>query len=93
MTDRNEFVCNMKFRIKFFKVLIIKLSIIIDDDDMWQIEPTDEVFYLTFSDLCQRFSFHSFDEIIYSDHYKFFLIRRRRERIKYVDSPLYEGPW
>ena len=56
MTDRNEFVCNMKFRIKLFKVLIVELLIIVGDDDIWQTESAydwflDEVFYLTFSDL------------------------------------------
>ena len=98
MVDRSEFVCNMKLRTKLSEILIVKLSIIVGDDGVWQIESINdeflnEVFHLTFSDLCQRFGLYIFGKVVDDDQYKFFLSRYRKKRAKYVNPLLYEGLW
>ena len=89
---------NIKFRTKLSKILVVKLSTIIDDDGVWQIESVNdkflnEVFHLAFSDLQQRFGFYPFGKVIDGDHYEFSLTRCWGKRIKYVDPSLYEGSW
>ena len=81
MADKDEFMRNMKFHKELFEFLIIKLSAIVSDDGMWQSKfiynrLLNEIFYLTFSDLCQGFSFHLFGEIIHGNYQKLSLTNR-----------------
>ena len=98
MADQCELVCNMKLHTKLSKILVVKLSTIIDDDGVWQTEFVNneflnEVIHLAFCDLRQRFGFYPFGKVVDDDHYKFSLTRYREKKIKYVNPPLYEGPW
>ena len=86
----------MKFRTELSEILIIKLSTIVGDDSVRQTEFINdgflnEVFHFAFSDLRQRFGFYQFGKVVDGDYYKFFLIRYRGKRTKYVNPPLYEG--
>ena len=64
---------DIEFGIKFFELLIVKLSIIVDDDDLREVELIDVRFSYKFSslglnDLGHQLGLHQFGEVV--DGYK-----------------------
>ena len=73
MYDGSTTMFNMKLDVEVFELFIIKLSVIIKDDDSREVESTDDgfsnkLFSLGLGDLGLRLSFYLFDEVV--DGYK-----------------------
>ena len=67
---------------KIPKLIAVKLSSIVEDDDLWNSKSTNKVFphevlYLGLRYNCQRLYFHSLREIINSDDEEFYLLLTR----------------
>lgn len=75
----------MKLGVKISENLVIKLSIIIDDDDMREpvlidYQLSEETSNLAFSDIYEGFCLHLFDKVVNDDDKKLLLPRHREER-------------
>ena len=80
------------------KLFIVKLSIIVNDDNPREAKSTDdglpyELSSFGLSDLDHRLSFYPFDEVVDGYKQKLSLCWGRRKGSKYVDPPLGKRSW
>lgn len=93
MFDKYESVPNVKFSREFLECSVIKLSSIIDDNNIQspiqhRIDFQKPDFAL--DDVDQGFYFHPFGKVIDGDGEKFFLVARENGSSPYLTD---KGPW
>ena len=78
MCDKGTAMFNMELGIEVSELFVVKLSIVVGDDGLREVESIDDVlpyefFSLDFDDLSHRLGFYPFVEIVYGHEQKLLL--------------------